>query len=238
VWSDDDSHVAYTYEARDGAGIFWQSAHPGGLPQRLTRSLPDVEDQPDSFSPHDRVFSFVRRSGTNYEIWMLDPHRAEKTPTPFAAAPNINSFGSQFSADGNWVVYSSNDNPERKFRIYMQPYPATGNVYPLPGAEGTWPLFVTGKNPLEILYRRPVGFNVARITSATITMDPIPNMKQHHELAVRGLVSTTGRRDYDIMPNGRDLAVIVPAPGAVPPPPQFKIVLNWFTELLQRVPAK
>jgi hypothetical protein len=49
-------------------------------------------------------------------------------------------------------------------------------------------------------------------------------------------------RNYDITPDGKHFLVVIPAPDssgeARRTPQQINVVLNWFTELQQRVPVK
>ena len=50
----------------------------------------------------------------------------------------------------------------------------------------------------------------------------------------------TSERNYDVMPDGRILGVVpetAATPSAGSTPQQFQVVLNWFEELKQRVPA-
>ena len=43
-------------------------------------------------------------------------------------------------------------------------------------------------------------------------------------------------RDYDIMPDGERLVVVLPAEDSDEGPPRINIVLNWIEELKERVP--
>ena len=44
-------------------------------------------------------------------------------------------------------------------------------------------------------------------------------------------------RDYDIAPDGERLLMVLPADGSDEELPSIHIVLNWFEELKERVPA-
>src|SRR5262249_20575063 len=61
-------------------------------------------------------------------------------------------------------------------------------------------------------------------------------------LPIEGTIHPAAQRNYDITPDGKKFVVILPATSAGnsarPQPPQINVVLNWFTELQQRVPVK
>ena len=49
--------------------------------------------------------------------------------------------------------------------------------------------------------------------------------------------------NYDVMPDGKRFVVVTSTDGGLhqptrPPPQQIDVVLNWFTELQQRVPTR
>jgi hypothetical protein len=62
-------------------------------------------------------------------------------------------------------------------------------------------------------------------------------------VAIDGLVPTSNMysRDFDISPDGKQFVAVLEATARTAvkqPNPQINVVLNWFTELQQRVPIK
>ena len=59
---------------------------------------------------------------------------------------------------------------------------------------------------------------------------------------IEGTIHPIAQRNYDIMPDGKRLLVVLPAPGptesARRQTQQAVVVLNWFDELKTRVPVK
>src|SRR6266436_1405335 len=59
---------------------------------------------------------------TGYDLWVL-PFSGDKKPFPFLKTPFEERNG-QFSHDGKWVAYQSNESG--RFEIYVQPFPGPG----------------------------------------------------------------------------------------------------------------
>ena len=56
-------------------------------------------------------------------------------------------------------------------------------------------------------------------------------------LPVQGFLQFDSRRNYDILPDGKQFLMIFPAKQTVEQRLQINIVLNWLEELKQRVPV-
>jgi hypothetical protein len=89
------------------------------------------------------------------------------------------------------------------------------------------------------------GVNIAnaeqKMNRVKITTNPVPTFSSEETTQIRDFLSFTNERDYDILPNGRQLLMIFPAnqtPTQQTPRPRIQVVLNWFTELQERVPVK
>jgi hypothetical protein len=67
---------------------------------------------------------------------------------------------------------------------------------------------------------------------------------QPKPIPIPGAILGGNGRNYDITPDGKQFVVVVPPPNAPGEsqtrraPQQINVVLNWFTELQQRVPVK
>jgi hypothetical protein len=101
---------------------------------------------------------------------------------------------------------------------------------------GAWPVWAPGAG--ELFYRLNAGEGNARIKSVTVAMSP-PGFTSDKDLPIRGFIQVLNYRDYDILPNGKEFVMIVPAavqaPAVAAPRPHIDIVLNWFEELKTRV---
>ena len=69
---------------------------------------------------------------TSHDLWAL-PLEGNKTPFPVVRTRFTESYG-QFSPDGNWIAYQSDDSG--RVEIYVQPFPGPGTRYPSRPAGG------------------------------------------------------------------------------------------------------
>ena len=246
VWTRDSKRIVYGSDREKTHGLYWQLADGTGLPERLTTAEEGTMHFPESWAPDGKVLSFavVRSSlGQNsWGLWTLNVDAAEKKPTLFYDVPGANEFGGNFSPDGKWIAYASNNANEANttFGIYVQPYPPTGNRYEISRNGGAWPVW----HPLgnELFYRLNVGqANAATIKAVAITTNPVPGFTSDKDLPIQGFVLATNYREYDVMPNGKEFVAVFPVvqtPAAAPVRPRINVVLNWFEELKARVPVQ
>jgi len=73
-------------------------------------------------------------------------------------------------------------------------------------------------------------YSVATTTDAAVTFGT------EQRLAIEGLLMFGTYRDYDIMPDGERLVVVLPAEDSDEGPPRINIVVNWIEELKELVP--
>ena len=74
---------------------------------------------------------------TSHDLWAL-PLDGNKTPFPVVRTRFTESYG-QFSPDGNWIAYQSDDSG--RVEIYVQPFPGPGTKVPIStsgGAQMRW----------------------------------------------------------------------------------------------------
>src|SRR5262249_55716990 len=83
---------------------------------------------------------------TGYDLWVL-PVSRDKRPSPFLKTPYDEREG-QFSPDGKWIAYQSNESGQ--FEIYVQPFPGPGGKFQISSNGGAQPRW--NKNGKEIFY--------------------------------------------------------------------------------------
>jgi hypothetical protein len=84
----------------------------------------------------------------------------------------------------------------------------------------------------ELFYTfRPGGFEAVPVVAKPTFMFGVPSAV----LNPFRLIPPSGRRSYDVTPDGRFLASVAPPPDTAPTS-EVQVVLNWFRELRERVP--
>jgi len=145
--------------------MFWMRADGAGEAQRLTEKG-DLQI-PGSFSPDGKRLAFVdRASGTGYDIWTLpiefgdgDNPRPGK-PEPFLRTVSNESYP-EFSPDGRWLAYGSNESGI--LEVYVRPFPGPGGKWQISNGGGTFPMW--SSKARELFYLTADG----RIMVATYT---------------------------------------------------------------------
>jgi eukaryotic-like serine/threonine-protein kinase len=121
VWSPDGTSIAFASTRSGQARVYVKPADGLGEEQVLT----DQPGTPTSWSPDGRslLFSGVGRNGSA-DIWVLsNPGRPDATPRPVLATDFIEQAG-QFSPDGRWIVYTSNESGATE--VYVRPFVPDG----------------------------------------------------------------------------------------------------------------
>ena len=83
---------------------------------------------------------------TGYDLWIL-PVSGDKKPFPILKTLFDERDG-QFSPDGKWIAYQSNESG--RFEIYVQPFPGPGGKFQISSNGGAQPRW--NKNGKEIFY--------------------------------------------------------------------------------------
>ncbi len=121
VWSPDRSRIAFSSNRTGIHNIYSKSAHVGG-PEDLLLATPEPKFLTD-WSRDGRYLLYNSQDptkGVDVRAVLLD---GKRQPLPVAQT-GFREQGGQFSPDGNWVAYESNESGRAE--IYVQPFPGPG----------------------------------------------------------------------------------------------------------------
>jgi eukaryotic-like serine/threonine-protein kinase len=226
VWTPDGQRVVFQNPVSPGSssGISWQRADGSGGSECLFSR--DSSVVPISMSSDGQFLAFIDvNPATSNDIWIL--RMSDRTATPFLRTPFTESVP-QFSPDGHWLSYISNESG--RFEIYVQPYPGPGGKYQISTEGGTEPSW--NPNGREIFYR-----NSDRMMAVDITTHPgFSAGKPHMLFQGRYNLSPVTSPNYSVSPDGQRFLMLKSVETAEGAPTQINVVLNWFEELKQRVP--
>jgi serine/threonine-protein kinase len=218
---------------------------PGGA-EKLGRDYWSENHMPGSWTSDGRHLAVVSFSNeTDFDIWILD-RNGERSPF---VQTTFDERYPDFSPDGKWLAYSSNESG--KYEVYVRPYPDPGKPVQISTAGGMEPCW--SRNQQVIFYR--VGLPSNRRDQ------PLPSYRQafysvnfkiedgqlHPELPDKlfegEYISGGPVRRYDVGPDGRFLMMKL-EPGnesrirEAMAPTHIKLVQNWFEELREKVPVE
>ncbi|PYS23239.1 MAG: hypothetical protein DMG11_25670 [Acidobacteria bacterium] len=145
VWSPDGSRVAFDSNRKRIFNLYWKLASGAGGDELLLESEQNKAAYDWSFDGRFLLFRSIDPQ-TGDDLWVL-PISRDKKPFVFLKTPFDERDG-QFSPDGKWIAYQSNESG--RFEIYVQPFPGPGGKFQISTSGGTQPRW--NKNGKEIFY--------------------------------------------------------------------------------------
>jgi serine/threonine-protein kinase len=233
VWNPTGSQVAYS-SAKSGNLEAWITSSDGsGQPRQLTTLGGQVHV--DSWSPDGQTLTLHHhRFERPAPILMLSLDRIDAKPEVFLEG-DFNAEGANFSPDGHYVAYLSQETGQRE--IYIRPRQGTGGQVTVSVGGGREPMWA--KNG-EVFYRNLSG---DRMFAVPVAIEPTLKVGTPVQL-FQGPFYTPGsgspRPQYDVAANGQRLLMLTTrsSTDSLPARPRIVIVQDWFGELRRLVPTK
>jgi Tol biopolymer transport system component len=176
---------------------------------------------PTSASRDGKLVIGVRGPGltrSGRDIWVL---RLDGTGKAEPFLDNRVTRGDlQFSPDGKWVEYESNESGRNE--IYVVPYPGPGGKSQVSTDGGAQPRW--NRNGRELFFR-----------SGTKMMAVDVETGAAFRAGTARVLFEKVAGDYDVSPDGRRFLMLKPA-AAAGDSGELHVIVNWFDDLRQRVP--
>ena len=223
VWAPDGTRLAFS-SSLSGTQDVYEKPIAGGAETLLVRG-------PNAKLPHDWssdgryiLYRDVDQNG-GYDLWAL-PTFGERKPIPVATTTFEERDG-QFSPNGQWVVYRSNESG--RFEVYVQPFPGPGRKVQISANGGTQPRWRhDGK---EIFYISPDSKLMA-VPIATSpdgkTIKPQTPVALFPVAIAGGWTPGTNNQQYAVSRDGQRFLVNVATDETSIP---ITLVLNWNPEI-------
>jgi serine/threonine-protein kinase len=226
AWTPDGKRIAFLSSKEEPPSIFWQLADGSGGLERLTTTNQFL-DAPLSFTPDGQLLAFIESDpSTGYDIWVM--RMSDRKVQPFIRTP-FNESAPQFSPDGHWMAYVSNESGPNE--IYVQAYPGPGGKWQISTEGGTEPVW--SRNGRELFYR-----NGNKMMAVDVATQPSFTGGKPRLLFEGPYVPTPATfPNYDVSSDGQRFLMLKPSESAEAAPTQINVVLNWFEELKRRVPV-
>src|SRR5262249_61930652 len=120
-WSPDGSRIAFTSNPKGTYDLYQKSAN-GDAAEELLVMTPNSKRVTDWSADGRFLLYESQESKTGPDIWALafnDPQK--RFPVVQTEFEDVDG---QFSPDGKWIAYDSNESG--RFEVYMQPFPGPG----------------------------------------------------------------------------------------------------------------
>ena len=159
------------------------------------------------------------------DIWLLQPDHAR---TKFLVTP-YQERTPRFSPDGKWILYVSNDSGRDE--IYVRPAADASTRITVSNDGGAEPVWA--RDGREVYYRNGDRLLAAPVQSFTPFAVGTPRVLFTTPLYERDRGAGAGNPNYDVARDGQRF-VMIQAPTSSS---NIVVVLNWFTELEERLKA-
>jgi len=217
IWDPYGAQVAFMSMRQGHADMYQESSKGGGVEETILKS--DRTKYPMDWSPDRRVIMYRALDvQSNPELWIAPVDRKGE-PTPFIKATYGVSNG-QFSPDGRYVAYASNESG--RWEIYVAPFPGPGGNWKVSSVGGTEPKW--RRDGKELFYIAPDGVLMAVTVREGASFDAdVP--RPLFPLRRREPISSVDLFSYDVAPDGQRFLVNTDVGDPTTPP--LTIVLNW-----------
>jgi Tol biopolymer transport system component len=221
IWSPDGERIIFVSLRQGHPDLYQRSSSGAGSEEAILRS--ERAKFATDWSPDGRFILYrVIDATTNFELWAL-PVGGDRTPIPFMKA-TFGASNGQFSPDGRWVAYSSNESG--KWEIGVTPFPGPGGNWKVSGAGGSEPRW--RRDGKELFYLAPDGKLMAVEVKAGSTFEagaatPLFQIRRREPLSSTDLFS------YDVSADGQRFLVNTDV--GEPTSPPLTVALNWTAGL-------
>jgi Tol biopolymer transport system component len=223
LWTPDSRRIVYRSRVPNLSFLTKLADGSGAEETLFGRDFDDPSATPYSVSPDGKILLFGRlSSGGALGIYAISLDGSGKVQ-PFLQA-TFNQSNAQFSPDGHWVVYTSNESGRDE--VYVQPFPGPGGKWMISTEGGNYPMWA--RSGREIFFR-----SEDKMMSAPAETQPTFKTGTPRMLFRGG--NYLGLGNYDVAPDGQHF-LMINEKQAPTSSKELSIILHWTEELKHRVP--
>jgi Tol biopolymer transport system component len=235
VWSADGTRVAFSSKRAEVFDVYVKRVDSTDPERPLITSPGDK--LVEHWSADGKYMSAtVLRSG----LWVY-PLDASGKPWMVRASQTVENWQSEFSPDGKWLAYVSNESGRDE--VYVRPYPGLAPRTQITKDGGTQPAWSrTGR---ELFYTDYVpalaeagGHASFSVLTVPVTLTPAFSAGPPRMLFKGPYTGSAVTRGYDVTSDGQRFILAQQLERPPTKATQISLVQNWTEELKARVPAK
>jgi len=239
IFTPDGKRIVFRSGAGEG-NLYWKAADGSGAAEHLVTSTRSLT--PASWSPDGTTLALVEEGDNDgkdafqFDIVMLSIGDRKTRALIHSAA---NEMTPEFSPDGRWLAYVSNESGRHE--VYVQPYPGPGERHLISTRGGEQPAW--NANGRELFYVQGGGYapgGPITLMSVRIATTPTFQAGTPEPLFENSYLRIGWGRSYDVAPpdGRRYLLAYRKEPPPPLPPAQMVLVQHWLEELQRLVPTK
>ena len=225
VWSRTGKEILWA-SARPGVGFYRRPFDGSGTEQIVWRTpgTRPNEYQPTDWSSDGRHLLFQRAGkDTGWDLWVL-PLFGDREPERLIQTPADDGQG-QFSPDGRWVAYMSNESGQ--LEVYVQSFPSLGAKSRVSVAGGMLPIWRADGRELFFLEPRTGRMMVADVVTGDNFQSSKPQFLFQRPVGLTHGSEAGGH--YGVSPDGQRFLVGLPPDES--PAHSLNVVVHWSSDL-------
>src|SRR5262245_47825494 len=231
IFAPDGKRIVFRSGAGEG-NLYRKAADGSGAVEHLVTSARSLT--PASWSPDGTTLAVVEegdnegKDAFQFDIGVLSTGDRKTRAVIHTAANEMNP---EFSPDGHWLAYVSNESGRHE--VYVQPYPGPGERHLISTRGGEQPAW--NANGRELFYVQGGGYSPGGPTtlmSVSIATSPAFQAGTPERVFEHPSLAIGWGRSYDVAPDGRRFLITFRKEPPPPlPPAQMVLVHHWFEEL-------
>jgi serine/threonine-protein kinase len=240
VWSPDGSRITFASKRRDNSAfnLYWERADRTGEPQQLTTTSEFA--LPGSWHPSGKFLAYEEAHLPNgTDLMILRMEGDEKSgwkpgkPYAFLATPFVEA-DPEFSSDGRWIAYSSNESG--RYEVYVRPFPGPGGKWQVSSGSAFDPTWSRVAKQLFFASMEDQRIMVAPFeTEGDSFHAGNPRVWSPLQFAPRPRGPS---RDFDLHNDGERFAVALATQQDTAKGDHVVLIFNFFDELRRLAPGK
>ncbi len=218
LWSPDGLTVAFATSRNGGLDIYQRPANASGPDSPVVKLNATPIVFPSDWSSDGKFLAYYRTDAkTGLDVWVLPVSVAAegRTPMPFLRS-EFNETQAQFSPDGKWMAYVSDETGGPQ--IYVQSFPTLAGKWQISTDGGTQPRW--RRDGTELFYLAPD----RKLMVVTVKTGDTFDREAPRPLFQTALNFVDLRQTYAVSADGRRFLLNTPVDTASSP---MTLVLNW-----------
>ena len=198
MWTLDGERLVFIVSNERGDAVYWRRADGTGTPEHLLDARSGEGWMPGG---QQMRFLTLKEEGGNrdYDIALFDT--SSRIVTPLVGLAGSAQHSSAVSPDGRWLAYASNETG--RYELWLEPLPRTGARYQITREGGGHPLWSPDGRSLYFDRGQQLFTLAVNLAAPASSGDPVP-------LPIKGFAQGEYRRQFDLMPNGREFIMMFP----------------------------